>query len=70
VGVQYFLRIAALEAMPNVQELYRSRSFDLHPSAGNRAGQHAVRLTGQVRLIMAIEDGETIKIEEVVDYHG
>jgi plasmid maintenance system killer protein len=46
------------------------RQFDLHPLTGDRARQHAIRLTGQMRLIVTVLDDQTIQVEEVVDYHG
>ena len=44
--------------------------MDFHPLTGGRRGQYALRLTGQVRMIVTIEDGRTVIVEEVVDYHG
>ena len=70
VGERYILRIRQLIAAPDLQTLYALRALDFHPLTGDRAGQHALRLTGRMRLIVTIEDERTIRIEEVVDYHG
>jgi toxin HigB-1 len=69
VGQRYILRIRQLLAAPDVATLYRIRALDLHPLTGDRAGQHALRQTGRVRLIVTIDDARTISVEEVVDYH-
>lgn len=53
-----------------VSDLYRLRALDFHPLSGDRAGQHALRLTGQMRLILIVEDETTVIVEEVVDYHA
>ena len=55
---------------PSTAELYATRFLDFHPLTGNRSGQHALRLTGQVRLIVTVEDQRTIWVEEVIDYHA
>ena len=70
VGVRYVQRLEALVTAPNLDAIYATRAFDFHPLTGNRAGQHALRLTGQMRMIVTVEDERTIWIEEVVDYHG
>ena len=57
-------------AADSVQDLYALRWLDFHPLRGDRAGHHALRLTGQVRLIVTVHDGRTVTVEEVVDYHG
>jgi toxin HigB-1 len=69
VGQRYMLRIRQLSAAPDVETLYRIRALDFHPLTGGRASQHALRLTGRMRLIVTVEGERTIRIEEVVDYH-
>ncbi len=69
VGLRYILRIRQLLAAPDLAMLYNLRALDFHPLTGDRAGQHALRLTGRMRLIVTVEDERTVRIEEVVDYH-
>lgn len=46
-------------------------ALDFHVLRGSRAGQYAVRLTGQMRLILEPgEDDGTLIVVEVADYHG
>ncbi|MYA19880.1 MAG: hypothetical protein F4Z25_06375 [Chloroflexi bacterium] len=69
VGERYVNRVRTLRRTQRVEYLYKIRSLNLHPLTGNRRGQHALRLTGQVRMIVTIDDEQAIIIEEVVDYH-
>ena len=48
----------------------RNTPLHFHALTGDRSGQYAIRLTGQVRLVMTFPDPGTAMIEEVVDYHG
>ena len=70
VGRRYVKRVGALYAADRQQDLFGVRAFDLHPLTGERAGQHAMRLTGQVRLILTFTGDRAVTVEEVVDYHG
>jgi plasmid maintenance system killer protein len=70
VGRQYQVRLAAIQQAEIVRELYGHQGLDFHPLTGNRSGQFAVRLTGQMRLILTVEDDQTVWVEEVTDYHG
>ena len=70
VGTRYIDRVHVLEATERVEHLYALRSLAFHPLTGDRRGQHALRLTGQVRLILTVVDERTVIIEEVRDYHG
>lgn len=70
VGRRYVARIRTLRGAPSIASLYDIQSFDLHPLTGDRAGQYAIRLTGQVRLIVTLAGESAVMIEEVVDYHG
>ena len=69
VGPRYMQRIRLIAAMQTSQEMFEARAFDFHPLTGNRRGQYALRLTGQM-LVVVIEDERTIRVEEVIDYHG
>ncbi len=70
VGRRYIQRVAALLAAERVSDLYNVRALDLRPLTGDRRGQYAIRLTGQMRVIITVEDERSVIIEEVVDYHG
>lgn len=69
VGRRYMRRVDLLRAARSVEDLRAHRALDLHPLRGDRAGQHALRITGQMRLIVTFSDTGA-RIEEVVDYHG
>ncbi|MFA7295875.1 MAG: type II toxin-antitoxin system RelE/ParE family toxin [Dehalococcoidia bacterium] len=69
VGPRYVTRINALRDAATIEDVYAMRQLDLHPLTGDRRGQHAIRLTGSVRLVVTIEDDAFI-VEEVTDYHG
>lgn len=69
VGRRYIQRVEALFAAERIHDLYQVRAFDLHPLAGDRDGQFAIRLTGQMRLIVTTDGDRHVTVEEVVDYH-
>ena len=67
------MRLAGVESLfgaDRIQDLYQVRAFDLHPLTGDRAGQYAMRLTGQMRLILTIDGDRNVTVEEVTDYHA
>ncbi len=68
VGRRYIQRVEALFGADRIQDLYQVRAFDLHPLTGDRDGQYAMRLTGQMRLILTIDGDRHVTVEEVVDY--
>lgn len=70
IGLRYVERLNQILDLDQVDDLASIRAFDFHPLSGTRRGQHAIRLTGQVRLIVTVEQPETVTIVEVVDYHG
>ena len=69
VGRRYVRRVDLPRAARSIEDLWPQRALDLHPLRGNRAGQHALRITGRMRLIVTFSDTGA-RIEEVVDYHG
>lgn len=69
VGRRFVQRIDALLESRGRSDIQAVRAYDLHPLAGSRSGQHALRLTGQVRLIVSFESETSVTVEEVVDYH-
>ena len=68
-GQRYVQRINEIKDLDRVEQLHLIRSLDFRPLTGERAGQHAIRLTGQMRLILTVDDERTVSIVEVVDYH-
>ncbi len=68
-GERYVDRVRTLRRVQSVQDLYRLVPLRFHALTGNRRGQYALRLTGQMRMIVTIEDERTLMVEEVVDYH-
>jgi plasmid maintenance system killer protein len=70
IGPRYIDRIDSLHQIGNVEDLYLVRPYDFHPLTGDRRGQHSMRLTGRVRLIVTVVSSREVIVEEVVDYHG
>ena len=69
-GQRYVDRVETLETADRVDDLFAIRPLNFHALTGDRRGQHAIRLTGQMRMIVTVEDERTLTVEEVVDYHG
>ncbi|MCY3656958.1 MAG: type II toxin-antitoxin system RelE/ParE family toxin [Chloroflexi bacterium] len=69
-GQRYIDVVRRLRRTERVEDLYKLVPLRFHPLTGDRRGQHALRLTGQMRIIVTVEDEQTLIIEEVVDYHG
>ena len=71
VGRRYIDRVQLLQEVQALEDLYAFRATGLHPLRGDRRGQFALRLTGQMRLIVERgTDPGTVTVVEVVDYHG
>ena len=70
IGRKYIQRLAVLRAADNFSQLYGLRALRLHPLKGDRAGQYAITLTGNYRLIMEKVKEDKIRIMDVEDYHG
>lgn len=69
VGRRYVRRVDLLTAAHTIDDLRSNRALDVHALRGNRAGQHALRLTGRMRLVVTFTE-KGVEVEEVVDYHG
>ena len=70
IGRKYIQRIDQLLAAASEQDLYALRSLRYHALTGDRGGQHAIDLTGNVRLIVTTDRAkDTVTIETVEDYH-
>ncbi len=70
VGARYVERIHQLIHAERLADLFALRALDFHPLTGDRAGQHAMRLSGRMRLIVTSTADGALMVEEVVDYHG
>ncbi len=70
IGRRYIQRLAIIRAVDEFSQLYGHRALQLHPLRGERAGQYAMTLTGDFRLIIQRIGEETIRILGVEDYHG
>ena len=70
VGRRYIERVNILMQVRDFDELADIPPLCFHPLTGDRAGQYAIRLTGQVRLVFALTGPNAVTVEEVVDYHG
>lgn len=71
VARRYIERINIIKQTASLEELARLRALRYHPLKGDRAGYHAVKLTGFMRLIFSLEgDALTIvRIEEVSKHY-
>ena len=70
VGRKYIQRLAVLRATDKFSQLHGHRTLRLHPLKGNRAGQYAMTLTGNYRLIIEKVQEDRVRILDVEDYHG
>ena len=70
IGRKHIQRLAIIRAVDEFDHLYGHRALRLHPLSGSRAGQCAMTLTGNFRLIIERISEETIRILGVEDYHG
>ena len=70
IGRKYIQRLAILRAADKFAQLYGHRALRLHPLKGNRAGQYAMTLTGNYRLIVERISEDELRVLDVEDYHG
>jgi len=70
IGRKYIQRLAVLRATDKFPQLFGHRALRLHPLKGKRAGQHALTLTGNYRLIIEKVQEDRVRIMDVEDYHG
>jgi proteic killer suppression protein len=70
IGRKYIQRLAVLRATERFSELFGHRALRLHSLHGNREGQFAMTLTGNLRLIVEQLAADRVRILEVEDYHG
>ena len=70
VARKYIQRLTVLRAVDTFGQLHGYRALRLHPLRGDRAGQHAITLTGNYRLIIEQVGEDAVHILSVEDYHG
>lgn len=70
VGRKYIQRLAVLRATDRFSQLYGHHSLRLHPLKGDRAGQYAMTLTGNYRLVLEKITDDKVRIVGAEDYHG
>jgi proteic killer suppression protein len=70
IGRKYIQRVLVIRAAENFSQLFGIQSLKLHPLKGNRAGQYAINLTGNYRLILEKIGEDKVLIVDVEDYHG
>lgn len=70
IGRKYLQRLAVIRSVDKFTDLYGHRSLWFHPLRGDRAGQFAMTLTGNYRLIVEMIEEDTVRILGVEDYHG
>ena len=70
IGRKYIQRLAVLRATDKFTQLFGHQALRLHPLKGKRAGQYAITLTGNYRLIIEKIQEDKICIIDVEDYHG
>ncbi|MCZ6666022.1 MAG: type II toxin-antitoxin system RelE/ParE family toxin [Gammaproteobacteria bacterium] len=58
----------ALEAAANIQQLRSLPGWKLHPLTGNRKGQWAMSVTGNLRMVFEVKNDEISKMT-LEDYH-
>jgi proteic killer suppression protein len=70
IGRKYIQRLAVLRATDKFSQLYGHKALNLHTLKGKRAGQYAITLTGNYRLIIEKVNEDKVRIMDVEDYHG
>lgn len=66
------IRMQAIRAATNEQDLYAFRGWRFKKLAGNRAHQRSIRLNDQWRLIVEVKQGASSNVMVIVgieDYH-
>lgn len=61
-------RIAALISATNIRAVNSVPGFNIHPLSGDREGEYAGSVNGNVRLTFRVDDDELYDLD-LVDYH-
>ncbi len=70
IGRKYIQRLLVLRAAEKFSQLFGIQSLKLHPLKENPAGQYAINLTGNYRLILEKAGENKVRVVDVEDYHG
>ena len=70
IGRKYIQRILVMRAADKFTQLFGFKALRLHPLKGDRAGQYAITLTGNYRLIIEKIAEDIVRVVDVEDYHG
>ena len=62
-------KLRALAAATRLEDLRQPPANHLEALAGDRAGQHSIRVNDKWRLCFVWRDGDSCDVE-IVDYHG
>jgi toxin HigB-1 len=62
-------KLRALAAAATLEDLRQPPANHLEALAGDRAGQHSIRVNDEWRLCFVWRDGDAYDVE-IVDYHG
>lgn len=62
-------KLRMLAAARRLEDMGQPPGNHLEPLAGDRAGQHSIRVNDQWRLCFVWRDGDAYDVE-IVDYHG
>lgn len=69
---RYISRINMIYACKTVDDLHKLPQLGVHALKGERAGQFAISLSGNMRLIVSIEQGQSetvVRVEEVSKHY-
>ena len=69
LGRRYIERLQLLQAAPTFSELRKIQSLRIHPLKGTRAGEWALKLNQNWRLVFTVPSETECVIESVEDYH-
>ncbi len=71
VGRKYIQRISIISEAIDITELSSIRTLRCHQLSGDRTGEWAIKLTGQMRLIFTLKGNnlEIARIEEVSKHY-
>ncbi len=61
-------KLLILDGSASLEDLRIPPGNQLHPLAGDRAGQHAIRINDQFRICFLWRDGDSYDVE-ITDYH-
>jgi proteic killer suppression protein len=72
VGQRYIERVNILSACTSMADLGKIPQLKFHPLKGDRRGQYALTLDGQMRLLVSFKDRSRaiVRVEQVSKHYG